>query len=65
VSRSGVHENPQQEKEVTAMKEKKATKRNEYEKPLVRPEKEAKELSLNCPTTNVKYCGTPYSPKKG
>ena len=36
-----------------------------YEKPQIRSEKEAKELSLNCPTTSIKYCGIPFSPKKG
>ena len=47
------------------MKEKKAKEKKKYVKPIVRSEKEANEISLNCPTTNVKYCGTPYSPKKG
>jgi hypothetical protein len=41
------------------------TEKKGYEKPLIRSEKETKELSFNCPTTSVKYCGTPYSPKKG
>jgi len=36
-----------------------------YEKPKVRSDKEIKDLAFNCPTTNPKYCGTPYSPKKG
>jgi len=39
--------------------------RKRYEKPRIRSEKEARELSFNCPTTSVKYCGSPYSPKKG
>lgn len=39
--------------------------RKRYEKPHIRSEKEAKELSFNCPTTSRKYCGTPASPKKG
>ena len=39
--------------------------RKGYEKPLIRSEKEARELSFNCPTTSVKYCGSPFSPKKG
>jgi len=49
------------------MKTKKAetAEKKRYEKPLIRSEKEAKEFSLNCPTTNVKYCGIPFSPKKG
>jgi hypothetical protein len=41
------------------------TERKRYEKPLIRSDKEVKEFALNCPTTNVKYCGSPYSPKKG
>ncbi|MEM4204191.1 MAG: hypothetical protein QXS54_08995 [Candidatus Methanomethylicaceae archaeon] len=41
------------------------TERKRYERPRIRSEKEAKELSLNCPTTSVKYCGVPFSPKKG
>lgn len=64
----GTHEDPQQEKEVNAMKRVKATEtteRKRYEKPLIKTEKEAKELSFNCPTTSRKYCGTPFSPKKG
>lgn len=36
-----------------------------YKKPKVKTEKEKPEASLNCPTTNVKYCGGAYSPKKG
>jgi len=36
-----------------------------YQKPKVKSEKEKPEASFNCPTTNVKYCGRPYSPKKG
>jgi hypothetical protein len=47
------------------MKERKESERKKYEKPQVKSEKEAKEFSLNCPTTNVRHCGTPYSPKKG
>lgn len=65
MQRGRVHENPQQKKEVSAMKERKMKEKKKYEKPLVRSEKEAKELSFNCPTTSVKYCGTPFSPKKG
>jgi len=42
-----------------------ATERKRYEKPRIRSEKEARELSFNCPTTSVKYCGIPFSPKKG
>ena len=42
-----------------------ATERKGYEKPLIRSEKEAKERSFNCPSTSVKYCGIPFSPKKG
>lgn len=41
------------------------TERKRYEKPQIRSEKETKELSFNCPTTSIKYCGIPYSPKKG
>jgi hypothetical protein len=41
------------------------TGRKKYEKPRISSEKEAKELSFNCPTTSRKYCGTPASPKKG
>jgi len=41
------------------------TEGKRYEKPLIRTEKEVKELSFNCPTTSVKYCGIPFSPKKG
>jgi len=54
--------------EVNVMKRVKtaeATERKGYEKPRIRSEKEARELSFNCPTTSIKYCGTPYSPKKG
>ncbi len=47
------------------MKKGKKEKRKNYERPLVRFEKEANELSMNCPSTNVKYCGVPFSPKKG
>jgi len=36
-----------------------------YKKPTIRSEKEMKELSLNCPTTSIKYCGRPFTPKKG
>lgn len=64
----GTHENPQQEKEVNAMKRVETvetTEKKRYEKPQIRSEKEAKELSFNCPTTSVKYCGVPFSPKKG
>jgi len=43
----------------------KRTKKKEYEKPKILSEKEAKELSMNCPTTNPHWCGQPYSPKKG
>jgi len=39
--------------------------RKRYEKPQIRSEKEVKELSFNCPTTSIRYCGIPYSPKKG
>jgi len=39
--------------------------KKEYEKPRIRSEREANELSFNCPTTSRKYCGIPYSPKKG
>lgn len=41
------------------------TERKRYEKPQIRSEKEARDLSFNCPTTSVKYCGLPFSPKKG
>ena len=65
---SGTYENPQQEEEVGVMKKTNAVERTErkrYEGPLIKTEKEAKELSFNCPTTSRKYCGTPFSPKKG
>lgn len=55
-------------KEISIMKEVRAaeaTERKRYEKPRIRSEKEAKELSFSCPTTSVKYCGVPFSPKKG
>lgn len=47
------------------MKKRKVNERKRYEKPLVKSEEEARELSFNCPTTSVKYCGIPFSPKKG
>ena len=54
---------------MSAMRKAKAvetTEKKRYEKPLIRSEKEAKELSFNCPTTNPRYCpGGQYSPKKG
>lgn len=68
MQRGEVHEGPQQKKEVSAMKRTRTaetTERKRYERPLIRSEKEAKELSFNCPTTSVKYCGMPFSPKKG
>jgi len=68
MQRGGAHENSQQEKEVSTMKKARTaetTERKRYEKPLIRSEKEVKELSFNCPTTSVKYCGIPFSPKKG
>jgi hypothetical protein len=39
--------------------------KKKYERPRIKTEKGAKELSLNCPTTNVYHCGASYSPKKG
>ncbi len=42
-----------------------ATEKKKYKKPEIRSEKEARELSFNCPTTSIKYCGIPFSPKKG
>lgn len=36
-----------------------------YQKPVVKSEKEANELSMNCPSTSVKHCGVPFTPKKG
>ena len=36
-----------------------------YEKPIVKGEKETQELAMACPTTSIKYCGIPFSPKKG
>jgi len=36
-----------------------------YQKPTIRSEQEPLEPTMNCPTTNVKYCGISYSPKKG
>jgi len=36
-----------------------------YQKPVVKSEKEANELSMNCPSTNVRHCGVPFTPKKG
>lgn len=47
------------------MKEKKENEKKVYEKPQIKSDEEAKEYSLNCPTTNVRHCGTSYSPKKG
>ena len=48
------------------MKKNKITdKKKDYQKPVVESEKCQGESALNCPTTNVKYCGTSYSPKKG
>lgn len=42
------------------------TERKRYEKPQIRSEKEMKDISFNCPTTNPRYCPTgQYSPKKG
>lgn len=41
------------------------TEKKRYKKPAVKSEKELRELALNCPTTSRKYCGTPFSPKKG
>ena len=40
-------------------------KKGNYEEPIVESEKEQKELAMGCPTTSVKYCGLPFSPKKG
>ncbi len=40
-------------------------KKKPYEKPVVRSEKEANELSMSCPSTSVKHCGVPFTPKKG
>jgi len=36
-----------------------------YQRPRIESEKGKPEASFNCPTTNVKYCGSAYSPKKG
>jgi len=48
------------------MKKKPKTKeKKKYQKPRIRAEKEARERSLNCPTTSRRYCGSPFSPKKG
>ena len=47
------------------MRKPKTVGKKGYEKPRIRSEREANELSFNCPTTSRKYCGIPYSPKKG
>lgn len=47
------------------MEKKSKIEKRPYEKPTMRTEKEANELSMNCPSTNVKHCGVPFTPKKG
>lgn len=47
------------------MEEKKETKKKSYQSPSIRSEKEVGEPKFSCPTTSKKYCGTPFSPKKG
>ncbi|MEW5950154.1 MAG: hypothetical protein AB1711_12205 [Thermodesulfobacteriota bacterium] len=44
---------------------KKDPQKRTYQKPIIKSEKEPLEPTMNCPTTNVKWCGVPYSPKKG
>jgi hypothetical protein len=44
---------------------KQTTVKQLYEKPEVRSEKQPKDMPFNCPTTNPKFCGSAYSPKKG
>lgn len=47
------------------MKKRKNQTKRSYQKPVIKSEKEHQEVALNCPTTNTRYCGYPYSPKKG
>jgi len=47
------------------MKKNEQPKKKAYQQPMVKSEKMLREPVLNCPSTNVKYCGVPYSPKKG
>jgi hypothetical protein len=44
---------------------KKAVNRKVYQKPTVQSEKETREIAMNCPSTNTRYCSWAYSPKKG
>jgi hypothetical protein len=46
------------------MKKEKTTQKV-YSKPEIKSEAELPELPMNCMSTNKKYCGTPYTPKKG
>jgi len=36
-----------------------------WKKPEIKFELIGREAVMNCPSTSVKYCGVPFSPKKG
>lgn len=44
---------------------KKIAAKKAYQKPVVQSERETRGLAMNCPSTNTKWCGRAYSPKKG
>lgn len=47
------------------MNKRQKSAKNPYKRPTVKSEKESTELSMSCPTTSIRYCGIPFTPKKG